>query len=169
MSAYWKTVAPLMELIAKANEFDVKTVETTLTLREFAAAMLTYQPAWVTFLYRVRGAFIPLLGLKQEQFPTPPKMTPATLPMETGQTASFFTVVATEAERWWIVSATEKHLTAYLSIICEPLPDGRNRFYAITIVHYHNWAGPVYFNIIRPFHHVVVHQMMQAGSRYNSV
>ncbi|MCP4630164.1 MAG: DUF2867 domain-containing protein [bacterium] len=31
-----------------------------------------------------------------------------------------------------------------------------NRFYVITVVHYKHWTGPVYFNLIRPFHHLVV-------------
>jgi len=45
------------------------------------------------------------------------------------------------------------------------LADGRKRFHIGTAVHYHNWAGPVYFNVIRPFHHIVVSQMMKAGIR----
>ncbi|WP_422698682.1 DUF2867 domain-containing protein [Desulfosarcina cetonica] len=30
---------------------------------------------------------------------------------------------------------------------------------------YRNWTGPVYFNLIRPFHHLVVREMMKAGAR----
>jgi uncharacterized protein DUF2867 len=35
----------------------------------------------------------------------------------------------------------------------------------VTNVHYHNWAGPVYLQVIRPFHHVVVTRMAQAGRK----
>ncbi|MGE6761631.1 DUF2867 domain-containing protein [Corallococcus interemptor] len=30
--------------------------------------------------------------------------------------------------------------------------------------HYRNWAGPVYFNVIRPFHHLVVARMARHGA-----
>jgi len=32
-------------------------------------------------------------------------------------------------------------------------------------VHYRSWAGPVYFNTIRPFHHIVVGSMMKHASK----
>jgi hypothetical protein len=31
------------------------------------------------------------------------------------------------------------------------------------VVHYKHWTGPVYFNLIRPFHHLVVSRMARAG------
>lgn len=31
----------------------------------------------------------------------------------------------------------------------------------ITTVYYKHWTGPVYFNLIRPFHHLVVSRMAQ--------
>jgi hypothetical protein len=33
----------------------------------------------------------------------------------------------------------------------------------VTVVRYHNLAGRVYFNVIRPFHHLVVHAAMRAA------
>ena len=55
------------------------------------------------------------------------------------------------------------HLKAYFGIAAEPLADTKNRFYVVTTVYYRHWTGPVYFNLIRPFHHLVVSQMAQAG------
>jgi hypothetical protein len=40
----------------------------------------------------------------------------------------------------------------------------KRRFHVVTIVHYNNLAGPVYFNVIRPFHHLVVKQMARRGA-----
>ena len=37
----------------------------------------------------------------------------------------------------------------------------------LTVVHYKHWTGPVYFNVIRPFHHLVVRQMARAGTKAN--
>ncbi|MCP5103876.1 MAG: DUF2867 domain-containing protein, partial [bacterium] len=35
--------------------------------------------------------------------------------------------------------------------------------HVVTIVHYKHWTGPVYFNLIRPFHHLVIRRMMKAA------
>ena len=38
-----------------------------------------------------------------------------------------------------------------------------NRYYVVTAVNYKHWTGPVYFNLIRPFHHLVVSRMAKHG------
>jgi hypothetical protein len=78
--------------------------------------------------------------------------------MTPGSAAAFFTVRHAEEEHVWVVAVTDKHLEATLAVVVEPEPGGgpRRRFHVVTLVHYRNWAGPVYFNVIRPFHHLVV-------------
>ena len=119
---------------------------------------------WIKNLYRIRWGFVRLLGMKQEGIPQSShmRMQPSDVPMRAGEDATFFTVEMAEDGRFWIASTTESHLTAYLGVVVEPLAQG-NRFHVLTIVHYHNWTGPVYFNVIRPFHHIVVGKMAQAG------
>jgi hypothetical protein len=51
-------------------------------------------------------------------------------------------------------------LTGYLAVVAEPLAHGRTRFHNITVVKYHRWTGPLYFKVIRPFHHLVVRSMV---------
>jgi hypothetical protein len=157
---------PQFESVLKdADHVDVKTVEGEVTLRQFIAAMISYQPSWVTFLYRVRAVFVRLLGMKQEHIPLAPVMRPEEVPMMRGSKAAFFTVNRAEEERYWLAEVKDQHLNAALGVIAEPLENGRSRFKVITIVHYNNWAGPVYFNLIRPFHHLVVGSMARAGIR----
>ncbi len=162
-TVYIRQFEALQPLLRDANHVDVKTVEGAVTLREFIAAMLAYYPGWLKFLYRVRGVFVRLLGMKQEGLPEPAKLRPEDVPMRAGQKADFFILHSAVDGRYWIAEAVDKHLSAALGIVVEPLDDRRNRFYVVTIVHYKNWAGPVYFNIIRPFHHLVVRQMARAG------
>jgi hypothetical protein len=67
----WSTSGRPPEIIPylkDADHVDVKTVEGTVTLREFAAAMLSYQPAWMTSLYVIRAGFVRALGLTVEEF-----------------------------------------------------------------------------------------------------
>jgi hypothetical protein len=144
-----------------ADHVDVKTVEAETSLREFIAGLMAYQPAWVTALYRVRGVFVRLLGMRQSGIPGPARLRAEEVPMERGGTASFFTVRHAEEERVWVVSAEDSHLEATLAVAMEPRGGQRRRFHVVTLVHYRNWAGPVYFNVIRPFHHLVVGAMVR--------
>ncbi len=79
---------------------------------------------------------------------------------------AFFTVRMVKEEQYWIAEAKYTHLSALLGVVVEPLPDQQQkRFHVMTIVSYHNWTGLVYFNTIRPFHHLVVGRMAMAGVR----
>jgi len=142
---------------------DIKQAQGPQSLAEFVVACLNYQPAWVSILYGVRAAIVPFLGLRQPGIPRASRKTPAELPMTPGQKYSFFTVEAAAEDHYWIASANDDHLVAYLCIVREPLGENTNQFYVMTVVHYRNWAGPVYFNLIRPFHHLVVGRMARAG------
>jgi len=157
------SVDAIKEALKEADHVDVKSIDGAVSMRTFIAGMLNYYPAWIKTLYRIRWGFVRLLGMKQQGIPDDIGMGPEDVPMTPGETATFFTVDSASEEHYWLVSISEAHLTAHLGVVVEPLTDGRNRFYTITIVHYNKWTGPVYFNVIRPFHHIVVGQMMQAG------
>jgi hypothetical protein len=161
---YLTNIPAVQKLLKNADHYDEKVVEGDVTLHQFIAGCLTYYPTWIKALYGVRAGFVRLLGMKQEKMPVP-RLTAATVPFEAGKMATFFKVEDSTSETLWIASATDTHLTAYLVIAAEPLSEQKNRFYVGTIVHYHKWTGPVYFNVIRPFHHIVVQSMMNAGVR----
>jgi hypothetical protein len=162
---YIETLPQIAALLQQADHVDVKTIESTVSLREFLAAMLSYQPGWVTFLYGVRAVFVRFLGMKQDGMPRPQRLAPEDIAFSPGSDAYFFKVKSAEEDAFFIAEISEKHLDAKLGVIVEPLRDNLKRFHILTVVHYNNWAGPVYFNVIRPFHHVVVKDMAQAGAR----
>ncbi|WP_164007851.1 DUF6463 family protein [Pyxidicoccus trucidator] len=155
-----RTSTPLPEVLRPfaegADHVDVKTVESEASLRAFLAGLLSYQPAWVTALYGVRAVFVRLLGMRQHGMPRPQRARPEDIPMVPGSAASFFTVRHAEEEHVWVVSAADTHLDATLAVVMEPTGGPRRRFHVVTLVHYRKWTGPVYFNVIRPFHHLVV-------------
>lgn len=150
-------------LFANADHIDVKTVTGEANLRAFLANMMSYQPGWVTFLYGVRAVFVRFLGMKQKGMPRPTRLPVDKVPMQPGQYLSFFKVRMAEEDRYWVGEADDQHLKAALGVIARPAPGDQKQFHLITVVHYHNWAGPVYFNVIRPFHHLVVNGMMRAA------
>ncbi len=163
--AAYPTLTPYFR---RSDVIDIKQVEGCISFRQFIADFANYQPQWVTALYGVRWLFVRLLGMRQEGLPTPPQMTAETVPMLPGEPAAFFTVVSAEEDRCWLVKVDDTHLSAYLGIAREELTGGRSRFYIITLVDYHRWTGPVYFNVIRPFHHLVVGAMIGAGMKQSS-
>ncbi len=152
-----------------ADYVDLKAVEANVSLREFLAGFLSYYPSWIKALYAIRAVFVRLLGMKQEGFPRGWNLRPEQVRFETGKRCTIFIVEAAKEGEYWMGSASDSHLAAYLVIAAEPLASGGTRFHVGTTVKYRNWAGPVYFFFVRPFHHIVVLAMMHAGARYRSV
>lgn len=149
----------LAAFLARADHVDVHRVRTERPLRAFIAATFGYQPRWIAFLYAVRKRFVRLIGLEQEGMPEAVRWRPEDVPMQAGDAASFFTVQAAREDRLWVASVEERHLRGTLAIVREA------RGYAlVTIVHYRHWTGRLYFNLIRPFHHLVVMAMARAGA-----
>ena len=155
-------IAPLLK---GSNHIDVKTIEGQSSLRQFIASMLSYYPGWIVFLYRIRAILVKLLGLVEHPPPeVPPKLGSQEASFVVGETVTFFTVRLADEKHYWVGETPEdKHLRAYFGVLAEHLADFRNRFHVVTIIHYKHWTGPVYFNLIRPFHHLVVGRMMRAG------
>lgn len=160
--SYLQQIEAVSDLLKNDDHFDVKTIDGEVTLREFIAGMLNYHPAWIKMLYGIRWGFVRLLGMTQETIPMP-TLTPQAIPFDDGAWATIFQVHTAQENAYWIATASDKHLDAYIVVAQERLENGKNRFHVGTIVHYQNWAGPVYFNIIRPFHHIVVNSMVRAG------
>ena len=158
-------IPEIARLFEGSNYVDVKTVEGQTSLRQFIAAMLSYYPGWVLFLYRIRSILVKLLGLYKHPVPEElPELEAKDVSFAVGETVTFFTVRLAEEEHYWVGETPEdKHLRAYFAVVAEPMDDNRKRFHVATIVYYQHWTGPVYFNLIRPFHHLVVGRMMRAG------
>lgn len=148
-----------------ADHVDVKTIEGDSDLRSFISGMLSYYPWWMVSLYRIREVVVGILGLVRHEKPeTLPSIKPEELSFEPGENASFFIVRDAKEDTYWVAETPEdKHLTAFFGIVAEQICQNRIRFQVLTCVKYLHWTGPVYFNLIRPFHHIVVRSMMKAG------
>jgi Protein of unknown function (DUF2867) len=167
--SYIRRLPEISALLEHADHIDVKTVMSSVDLRTFLANMLSYQPDWITVLFGVRAVFVRFLGMRQntaQLMRYRQHFTPENMPMREGQRALFFKVRMVREEQYWIAEVKDKHLDAILGVVVEQLPDQqRKRFHVLTIVYYRNRVGPVYFNVIRPFHHLVVGSMAIAGAR----
>lgn len=164
--SYLRSLPDLQPFLAGADYYDEKPIEGSGTLPEFLAGFLSHYPLWIKGLYGIRAGFVRLLGMRQPRMSLPPRLTPEDISFVPGVRATIFKVKGGKAEQYWIAGADDSHLSADVVVAVEPLAKGGNRFHVGTIVHYHAWTGPVYMTVIRPFHHLVVQSMMQAGVRY---
>ena len=165
---YILKLSALDKYFEKADFTDVKVFEGETTLREFIASMLSYYPWWIIQLYRIRTLLVSILGLVKHEAPEElPNLQPEDVSFIPGENVTFFIVRCAKEDIFWVSETPDdKHLQAYFGVVKEPLSNSINRFYVITTVFYKHWTGPVYFNLIRPFHHLVVSQMGQYGVKH---
>lgn len=158
-------IKELKPLLDTADHTDVKVAEGKADMREFIAGLLNYHPWWIDFLFRIRAVLVRILGLVKHSIPGKvAALRPEDIPLTPGETAAFFIVRFAAENAYWVAETPpDKHLGAYIGVVVEPVKENIKRFHVITIVHYKHWTGPVYFNLIRPFHHLVIRRMMKAA------
>jgi len=146
---------------------DIKHINADTSLRAFIAGMLSYYPWWVVLLYRVRQLLVHFLGLVQHDKPDVlPHLRAEKVSFTPGERVTFFIVRKAQEEKFWVSETPEdRHLTAYLGVVADDTGGGMQRFTVFTAIRYLHWSGPVYFNLIRPFHHLVVWRIMKAASK----
>ncbi len=153
----------------EADHVDVKTAQGRVGLRRFVAGMLSWSPGWMRLLFWLRGGLAKLLGLSHADLTEGPPLRPEDVPMHPGGNIKFLTVSAAREDDFWMAEAGDRHLNGWIVVLAEPLPDGLTRFHACTVVRYRHWTGPLYFNLIRPFHHLIAAGMVKAGVRAGDV
>ena len=79
--------------------------------------------------------------------------------LNNGESCGFMSVAERTADET-IVALDDKHLVAYMSVYIEG-----GQVFASTVVRYHNKLGVVYFNLIRPFHVLVVKNLFKQMMR----
>lgn len=153
------------------NHIDIKTIEGEVSLRQFISEMLSYYPWWLLILYRTREFLVNILGLvKHEKPDVLPSIQPEDLSFNPGEKASFFIVKTAKENVYWVSETPDdKHLKAFFGVVMEATNDKPTKFHVFTSVKYIHWTGPIYFNLIRPFHHLVVFSMMKNGVQNTSI
>jgi Protein of unknown function (DUF2867) len=152
------------DLLPVVDVVDVKTVYGAVSLREFTAGALGYSPLWIKGLFAVRMAVAYALRLDMTGVPDSRRLRPETVSFTPGDSASFFTVERGEEDHYLLLKVTDNHLIGYLAIITDNAKP-ESEFKVVTLVKYLRPAGRFYYNLIRPFHHVVVLSMARVGAK----
>lgn len=161
----------LEEFFRDVDHTDIKTIEGEVDLRQFISSMLSYYPRWILFLYRIREYLVKILGLVVHEKPDVlPSLKAENISFNPGEEVSFFIVKKAKEDTYWVAETPEdKHLKAFFGIVAEPTGKNSTKFNVFTSVKYIHWTGPVYFNLIRPFHHMVVSSMMRNGVKQRDI
>jgi len=112
-------------------------------------------PAWLNILFRLRNFLVKFVGLKTEKKDTDEFERLIRNGGELG-----FASVPEKNDKETILLLKDKHLNAYLSVYVDNKQNSQD-IYAITLVHFHNRFGRVYFFFIRPFHDIIVKSILR--------
>lgn len=155
----------LEDLLPGSDVVDVKTARGPVPLRKFIAGSLGYSPVWVKALFGVRMVLAKALRLDMVGVPLHDRLTPDTVSFTPGDQVSFFTVIRGEEHHYLLLGVDDNHLTAQLAIIVADDATPVREYKVVTLVQYKRAAGKFYYNLIRPFHHLVVRTMINGGLR----
>ncbi|MGM0931009.1 MAG: DUF2867 domain-containing protein [Actinomycetota bacterium] len=147
-----------------ADHLDTVSAKTSLSLREGISNILSWQPIWLKALFVARGGLARLMRLEHPSGRTNRAPRPAEISLRPGGRLAFFTVSASKEDTYLVLTAEDTHLIAHLIVEVEPTgTEPKNNFQITTVVHYRRWTGPLYFNIIRPFHNIIMRRMITAA------
>lgn len=156
-----RSIPEIRAILQNADYADAYSVVSGKPLRAVAASCLSFMPWWARVLYWIRAGFVRILGMRQDKTPFDAPVREEDVSLTPGEKVAFLTVSMAQDESHWVAGVNDKHLSAQLGFVAEPLRDGRKRFHLLTVVKFRHWTGPLYFNVIRPFHHIVVKAMLR--------
>lgn len=158
-----KSVIPPYSLTRKylpADYSDAFAIEAetdaALSPDDIMIAFWTGQARWVRRLFRLRHFLVQFVGLKGSKGFDPDKFREA---IRNGGSYGFASV-AVKNDRETVLLLSDSHLDAYLSTHIA-VGETSETVTAVTLVHFKNRLGRVYFFVIRPFHNLIVKSVLK--------
>jgi hypothetical protein len=137
-----------------------------LTPDNLLIAFWTDFPVWVRWLFNLRDILVKPFGLKGADENYNSFQQKFTEMVRTGGNYKQMNIPA-KSENETILQLADKHLTAELSCHIENNIDNKLKISIITLVHYHNALGKIYFAVIKPFHKIIVKTIMKRSVKSN--
>jgi hypothetical protein len=131
----------------------------SLTPDNLLIAFWTDFSKWIQVLFKLRDCLAKPFGLKTSENGTDFKQK-FEAAIRNREQFNLMSVPAKSANET-IMRLTDKHLTAELSVCNEKLTNKQLKISVITLVHYHNFLGRIYFFVIRPFHKIILKAMIK--------
>ena len=134
--------------------------EGSITTIDICRSFFTSAPGWSRALFEMRNRFVSLIGLKTPGKESFSEEALENFKCEEGQRLGLFKVFLKE-DHEIILGEEDKHLNFRISILREKEDGSSWKLRLSTVVQFHNRLGKIYFWIIRPFHVVIVKQMLK--------
>lgn len=115
----------------------------------------TDSPGWVNALFKLRNFLVKFVGLKGDN----KVFQELEDCIRTGGKCKIGSVPA-KSENETVLLLEDKHLNAYMSVFIDEKENDAS-VYLNTLVHYKNRLGRVYFFFVRPFHGIVVKNILK--------
>ena len=113
-------------------------------------------PAWVNALFKLRNFLVKFVGLKSSEGSDVQEVEKC---IRTG-TPYHLASVPAKCDNETILLLSDKHLDAYFSVYVEDKDDNK-AVSLITLVHFKNRLGRIYFFFVRPFHGIGVKRLLK--------
>ncbi|WP_027183081.1 DUF2867 domain-containing protein [Desulfovibrio inopinatus] len=154
---------PLVTMLSQDTDYvDWKSVCGRMPLDRFVVSLLQYRPVWLQSMYAFRAIVAGILGIRL------PTMTGtfsrSHAPMTPGEQLGPFRVVEAAYDSYWIGKTEDKNLIAHIVVVASQQQTD-TRFDVGTFVTFLRPTGRLYFQIVRPFHHLVLTTAMAAAVR----
>jgi len=117
-------------------------LQTDKTAEEISEELMV-MPGWVDVLMKLRNRIVGVFGLKTDR--------------NTPEQKTFFTVIENREEEI-IMGEDDKHLNFRASIFKD---SSEGSISLITVVHYNNAWGKVYFFPVKPFHKIIMRTLLK--------
>lgn len=128
-----------------------------LTADELQIELWTVMPGWVNSLMKLRNTLVRPFGLQTgkteklaEEF--------RKVILNGGQVG--LTSVTEKSDNETVLLLSDSHLNAYMSVIVAQNGNSQT-ITVVTVVHYNNTLGRIYFFFVKPFHKVIVKAMLK--------
>ncbi|MEO0732722.1 MAG: DUF2867 domain-containing protein [Bacteroidota bacterium] len=134
---------------------------TTITMPMIGQAFFEASPTWINYLFNLRNRLVRRLGLKVPEPIADREKLPDDFTCTPGQRVGLFKVFASD-QREVVLGEDDKHLDFRVSLYQRSATEAQPRSLAITtIVSFNHWSGRLYFRLIKPFHKIIVKQMLR--------
>jgi hypothetical protein len=165
MKSYKTDIPPgsLIQQYLPADYADTFVSEVTekkeLLADDIIISLWTVMPGWVNALFKLRNILVRPFGLETGESENHPEKLKVML--RSGSGSNGLMSVTGKSDNETVILLSDKHLDTHMSVYIEE--KGTSQLVmVITLVHYHNRLGKIYFFFIRPFHKVIVKSMLKS-------
>ena len=129
------------------------------SIEEITKLFFETSPKWIDHLFEVRNKVVKIFGLKVSDVPNKEELLKNTKFVINEEIGLF--KIFDKSNNEIILGQNDKHLNFKISILSNIRTDDKQLITISTLVYFNKWYGKLYFQLIRPFHKLIVPLMLK--------